>query len=169
MRELSGSEASLIEERRKGLAPFVGESLPVLFDFLRVLGFDDPRSVTINAQPFVAGVDSWLRFQDVRSEDRIWIITRIAYLLGELFRQRYHGRWVLDEDAASVYFLQYVIGDFPPPLQRARISPAGLAANYVDAPSRRSLVDIVSDVDTQVTTLAQVDGCMVRTEEQQSG
>jgi hypothetical protein len=95
-----------------------------------------------------------MKIQIVDPEDRIWILTRIGYFLGEYLNQVYGGLWFVDEDVESPYFLQYVIGSFLRlPNPRVRLAPFALAALYVEEPPGRSLIGLVDRVAAELEAM----------------
>ena len=156
MRDLTEEERGLLERRRAGLDTFIQESFPVLVDFMERLELPQPHMVLREAEKYLPPVDSWMRSQVVTPKDRIWILTRIGYFIGELLNQRLGGCWFLDEDPQSPYFSQYVVGQFTRvPNTYARISPFALAAHYVDQPPGRSLSDLMTRAEDELHQCTQ--------------
>ncbi len=156
MRELTEEERGILERRRSGFDAFFQESRPVLVDFMDRLELPEPHMVLRDAERYLLPVDSWMKSQVVMPEDRIWILTRIGYFIGELLNQRFGGYWFLDEDPQSPYFSQYVVGQFTGvPNPYARISPLALAAYYVDQPPGRSLSDLLTGAEEELRQRTQ--------------
>lgn len=155
MRDLTEVEEKIIHYRRKEFAGFVSESVPVLIHFLSCLGMLNPEEVKNNAERFVVPLDLWMKEQPILEEDRIWILTRMGYFIGEYLNQRYGGVWMLEEDVDSPYFSQYVVGEFKNlPILNSRVSPFSLANNYVGEPPGRSLVNKLEFVREELVKIA---------------
>jgi hypothetical protein len=139
-----------LESRRSKFGAFVRESDPVLVDFLQRLEFPDPHVVLQDATKYVAPIDAWLRDQTIDPSDRIWILSRIGYFLGELLKQKYGGEWFIDEDPESPYFLQYVMGKFTRATRPfMKLPPFALADFYLSQPPGRSFQNILARVDRE--------------------
>lgn len=155
MRELTLEEQNRLEELERGLHDFVQVALDALGNFMERLELPQPYMVLQDAGAYLSALDSWMREQIVAPDDRIWILTRVGYFLGELLNQRFGGHWFVDDHPASPYFLQYVVGRFTQlPNRHARISPFALAANYVDLSPGRSLSAVVARVEEQLRQLS---------------
>jgi hypothetical protein len=151
MRKLTTEERGRLEQRQAGLDPFVREGLEFLVDFVNHLGVPEPAKVLRHAESYIQPVDLWLEDQVVAPEDRVWIIARIGYFIGEVLNQRLGGDWFVDTHPDSPYFAQYVVGEFTGLSDPStRISPFGVAANYVDQPPRRSLSAVIERVVAQL-------------------
>jgi hypothetical protein len=142
------SQDNIIEQRRKEFTQFVQEEFEVVGDFFERIGLPDPNSFTDDAEKFVSPLNEWLRDQMVTDDSRIWLLTCLGYFIGELFSQRYDGKWLLEEDASSPYFGNYVVGDFKKlPIKSSRISPFASANNLVNQSPGRSLMSTIEKID----------------------
>ena len=151
MRNLSDEEVAIRGRRRAGLEVFVQESMPVLIDFMERLELPYPDMVLKEAEKYAAPLDAWMRDQVIEPGNRIWILTRIGYFIGELLNQRLGGCWFLDEDAGSPYFLQYVVGQFTRLNNpNARIAPFALADYYVAQPPGRDLLSVIRETEERL-------------------
>ena len=154
MKSMNNEQVGLLERRRVDFKDFVGESMDILTDFLQRLGAADPSKISISAEEFLPLIDSWMSWQIVTPEDRVWIITRIGYFIGELLNQKFSGHWMLDEEADSPYFSQYIVGDFANlPIIKSKIAPFALAKNYVDSPEGRSLLSVLLKVESELRNI----------------
>src|SRR5438132_10181874 len=81
MRNLSETEQALRERRRAGFDAFFQESRPVLVDFMKRLGFEEPHAVLLDARKFLGPLDAWMRAQVVGTDQRTWILTRLGYFI----------------------------------------------------------------------------------------
>jgi hypothetical protein len=154
MRELTSDEAETLERRRAVLDQFVREGWEVLVDFVEALGLPEPGMVLRVADEYVAPVDRWLSEQVIGPEDRIWLLPRVGYFIGEVLIQRFSGSWFIDEDPDSPWFAHYVVGRFTS-LDNpwVRIDPLAVASNLVDEPPGRSLLGAVERKDVEIRRL----------------
>lgn len=120
MRKLTSKEQQELSRRREGFKAFLAERMPVLADFMQSLELSDPALVLVDAATFLAPLENWMKAQVVQAEDRVWILTRLGYFIGEYLIQRRGGCWFLNELPDSKYFGKYVVGRFA----RARNSNA---------------------------------------------
>jgi hypothetical protein len=121
--------------------------MPVLTEFIALLGMPNPHMVLMEAQQYLPAVDSYMKRQTVAPEDRIWILTRLGYFIGELLVQRFAGCWFLDEIPDSRYFLRYVVGRFARiPNPNAMVEPFYTADVYLSQLPEQSLTGIIDKV-----------------------
>lgn len=71
-----------IEKQKERFNSFREERLPVLHDFSKGLGFQDPHEILINPEKFLQPISSWLSDQEISAESKNWITVRIGYFLG---------------------------------------------------------------------------------------
>ncbi len=105
MRELTEHEQDERNRRRAGIDAFLAERMPALTDFAQRLELRDPPMIVADPQRYVPSIDAYIKDQVVTREDRIWILSRLGYLIGEVLVQRLSGRWVLNEIPDSRYCL----------------------------------------------------------------
>jgi hypothetical protein len=150
-RELTPEEMGLRERRRSALPTFLEERMPVLADFADRLELREPARIVAEPERYLAAIDEFMRDQEVREEDRIWILTRIGYYIGELLVRRLSGRWFLNEIPDSRFFLHYVVGAFGHARNaNAMVAPFEVAASFVAQPPGRSLALLVSEVEADI-------------------
>lgn len=101
-----------LADRKAKFDGFLEERMPVLVDFVRALGFQEPHRVLNEPQLFIAGVGSWVEAQKIGGEDRAWLASRIGYLIGEYLVTQLGGHWLVCERTDSRYFGRYVVGGF---------------------------------------------------------
>ena len=154
MRELTSDEVETLERRRATLDTFVQEGWEALVDFVDALGLPEPGMVLRVADEYVAPVDRWLSEQVIGPDDRIWLLPRVGYFIGEVLIQRFSGSWRIDDDPDSPWFAHYVVGRFTS-LDNpwVRIDPLAVASNLVDEPPGRSLLAAVGRTDSEIRRL----------------
>lgn len=151
MRELTPDEQALRDRRRAGFEAFFQESMPVLVEFMNNLELPEPHMVLRDPDRFLAPVDAWMRNQEVAAEDRVWILTRLGYFIGQLLNARHGGHWFLNEVPDSRYFLRYVVGRFTRiPNPNAMVDPFHVADVYLSQPAGRSLSAFVNEVEQEL-------------------
>lgn len=107
-------EDGLLERRRAELDDFYKGLLPALVDFVDRLGIRPAHEVLKQAQEFAPHVETALRdVAPADEDDRTWLLTRIAYFVGEFFVQKHQGCWYVNDVKGSRYFARYVVGRFP--------------------------------------------------------
>jgi len=92
----------------------------------------------------------------VNEEERVRLLTRVAYFIGEYFAQKYGGCWCVNDIEGSKYFSHYVVGRFSR-LSNASlmIAPFEAAQVFVDTQPPRQLEELLSEVDVALMALNQ--------------
>lgn len=139
MRDLTREENDLRERRREGLDAFLAERMPVLADFAERLCLPDAPMIVADPNRFLHPVSHFMRDQVIGEGDRVWIHTRIGYLIGEITAQRLGCHWFLNEVPDSRYFLRYVIGQPARFNPAAMVDPFAVADAYLSEPPGRDL------------------------------
>jgi hypothetical protein len=145
-RDLTTDEQATLARRRAGFAQFRAERMHVLADFAEALQLPMPPMIVAEPRRYLDAIDQFLRDQLVAPDDRVWILTRIGYFVGEILIVGHRGVWMLDEDPGSRTYLRYAIG-FPGVRPGTTIDPFAHAAAYIDRPAPRSLAQVVADVE----------------------
>jgi hypothetical protein len=130
------------------LPAFLEQKGPVLIDFAKRLDLSEPELVVTNPAQCLDAISVFMRDQLVNEDDRVWILTRLGYLIGELLVRRFEGDWFLNDIPDSKYFLHYVVGRF----QRiknpdAMVAPFEVANHFLSQESGRDLALLVSEVE----------------------
>jgi hypothetical protein len=150
MRNLTEEEHKLLAERKERFSTFFDERLSVLKDFMERLNLADPVLVAIKAENFLLPLDLFLKEQDVDSDLRPWILTRLGYYIGELLVQKLNGIWFVNEIADSRYFARYVVGKFMGISNKnAMIDPflvAEVALSEATKHGDTSLTDLINEI-----------------------
>jgi hypothetical protein len=151
MRSLTNEEEELIERRRADFEKVLHERMPVLTEFMKLLNLPNPPMVLVNADHYLASLDQWMKDQDISSNDRVWIHTRIGYYIGEYFVQRLSGHWFVNDVIDSRFFAMYVVGEFHN-IQNpnAMIDPFRIANDFLSEPKGRSLSGLLSTVEKEL-------------------
>jgi hypothetical protein len=151
MRELTQHEQGERNRRLAGMDAFLAERMPVLSDFAQRLELRDPAMIVADPERFLPSIDAYMRDQVITAEDRVWILTRLGYLVGELLVQRLSGSWFLNEIPDSRFFLRYVVGRFADvPNPAAMVDPFHVADVYLSQEPGRSLSTIVKQVEDEL-------------------
>lgn len=130
----------LLARRISGFDSFKAERMPVLHEFCKSLGFDEPHEVLNQPERFLSMMDSGFKNAVVSEENRVWLITRMGYYIGEYLVCLYDGLWLVDKDPSSPTFAKYVVGDFSFDGVISRlVDPFEMAQCYVDTPAPRFL------------------------------
>lgn len=148
-RSLSIEEESLRQRRLRELPGFLEDRVQVLIDFATRLNLPEPESIVSDPLRHLAALSAFMEDQVVAEDDRIWILTRIGYFVGELLARRFRGRWFLNEIPDSRYFLHYVVGKFEHLKNpHAMAAPFEVADYFVSLPPRRDLSALVHEVES---------------------
>lgn len=145
----------LIEKRKAGLDQFVTESFSVIVDFADRLGINDPHKVLTDfncLKDFIfSTVNDFVKSQIIKQNDRAWIITRIGYLLGEYFKEKYSGYWTVNENRNSKQFGHYVI--FVKSSNGSLLYPIDVfsaAMEYIDQNPDRNLASLIKEIEAEI-------------------
>lgn len=151
MRELTQNEQGERNRRRAGMDAFLAGRMPVLSEFAQRLELRDPPLIGADPERYLPSIDAYMKDQVVGPEDRVWILTRLGYLIGEILVQRLSGSWFLNDIPDSRYFLRYVVGRFAAlPNPAAMLDPFQVADAYLSQPPGRSLSAIVKQVEEEL-------------------
>ncbi|MBK5302014.1 MULTISPECIES: hypothetical protein [Gammaproteobacteria] len=130
----------LLARRISGFDSFKSERMPVLHEFCKSLGFDEPHEVLNQPEKFLPMMDSGFKNAVISEENRAWFITRIGYYIGEYLISLYDGLWLVDKDPSSPTFARYVVGDFSyEGVITQVVDPFEMAQCYADTPVPRFL------------------------------
>lgn len=152
MRPLTPSEIEMLDRRRAGFDEFLAERMPVLAEFMQVLQFPNPALVLVEAEKYLAGLDQWVSLQVIGSEDdRIWLLTRLGYFVGEYLVQGLNGCWIFNENPESQTFGRYVVGQFSKIRNRnAMVDPFMVADMCIAEPPGRSLQNLLDEAEEEL-------------------
>ena len=135
MAELTPAQTKQLLQLRAQFDAFLVERLPVLVDFCTSLELPEPHLVLNEPTSFVSPVNQWLSAQnlaDISRDDRVWLTTRLGYLIGEYFVCCYSGCWFVDDNPDSNWFAHFVVGQFPRH-GSARVAPMQMAIDLVES------------------------------------
>lgn len=151
MREITDQERKRQNLLRKEFDRFIDERFPILADFAERLELHDHSMIVIDPERYLASIDAFMKNQTVNPEDRVWILTRLGYFIGELLIQHFGGIWFLNEIPDSRYFLRYVVGRFAAIKNRdAMVDPFYVADVFLSEPPGRSLISIVHQLEKEL-------------------
>lgn len=138
---MSESDKALLASRLAGFAAFRTERLPVLHQFVEAIGGGENAYEVLNTPAkFLPLLEHSFNSLAVEEHNRVWLITRIGYFIGEYLLTAYYGCWQVDQDPQSTTFARYVVGDFSyAPRPGLSVDPFDIAQRYVDGPLPRSL------------------------------
>ncbi|EIK64154.1 hypothetical protein PflQ8_2442 [Pseudomonas fluorescens Q8r1-96] len=141
MRQMTDEEKTELKKRKDRFDVFRKECMPVLHDFANILGCESPHEILIVPEKFLPYISKYMAAQDVSDSNRIWLMTRIGYFIGEWLVGKFDGCWVVDESVESKTFSRYVIGEFGGAGAGKVIDPFSLAQAYVDTRPPRNLIE----------------------------
>lgn len=144
-------DASL-DARREAFDDFYNELLAELVDFVGRIGISPAHEVLTHADKFVPLVNNALRDMSISDEDdRVWLLTRVGYFVGEYFSQKFGGCWLVCEKKDSKFYARYVIGEFGGWVgSDVFLDPFEISAVYVDSPVPRDLVSLLEEAGSQL-------------------
>jgi len=139
---VSSEQHSIIEQRALAFPEVLAEmsgDLAELADFLVVPNY---RFSKDGLEALGQSLDTFLSNADLAALDedqRVWLHTRMMYLIGELLNERHGGHWLLQSDPGSDFFGRYVVGGFLDDPDRL-VDPAAAAHNVLTADPPRDLL-----------------------------
>jgi hypothetical protein len=154
MRELTVGERTTLERRKAAFDVFFRESMPVLAEFVELLGLPDPCLVINEPDRFLPPVAEWVDRQEVSNDDRDWIAARLGYFIGYVLAARLGGHWMVVEDPDSPLFARYVVGGFVAPRNPLAIAdPFAMAIAYLECAPPRNLVNLIWENEARLKRL----------------
>jgi hypothetical protein len=151
MRTLTIEEERELAGRREKFKAFLAERLPVLTEFMQFLQLRDASLVLVTAEKFLSPLEHWMKAQVVQTEDRVWILTRLGYFIGEYLVQRHGGCWFLNELPHSRYFGRYVVGRFcNAQNENAMVDPFVVADAYLAERPGVTLSGLLAEVEDEI-------------------
>jgi hypothetical protein len=150
-RPLTPDETRVLQKRKDGFEEFYEQMMPTLVDFMKRLELEPSHEVLLQAEVFLPKLSQTLEPMKVEGpEDRIWLITRLGYFVGEYCVQKYSGCWFVNDIVDSSYFGRYVVGQFARlKNQNAMVDPFLVAQEYVDT-RHAPLIQLVQEVDSEL-------------------
>lgn len=143
-----------LELQKDRFESFRQERMPVLHEFSKNLGFQNPHEILINPMAFLEPISNWLSDQEISEESKNWIIVRIGYFIGELFAVKHDGCWSVCEAQSSRYYGHYVVGEFSSfNNPNALFAPMEVAFELANQPKGRSLSGIVAEIESALSGL----------------
>ena len=133
-------------EAQKKFEQFLVERMPVLVEFARALSFPEPHRILNEPHLFSHGISDWLSQQAVGPDDRVWLVTRLGYFVGEYLNMRYSGAWFVNESPNSRYFGRYVVGQFYKIANQSALADPFEVAMVAVEPNAPSLEELLAEV-----------------------
>jgi hypothetical protein len=145
---MNESQERLLDERKKEFANFYKALMPTLVDFVERLGVTPAHAVLNQADQYVTYLESALRDMEITDDDdRLWLLNRMAYFIGEYFAQLLDGCWYVYEVVDSPFFARYVVGKFEKISDPGMmIDPYEIAHSFIESPIPRELSPLLSQV-----------------------
>jgi hypothetical protein len=152
---MTSDEMILLEKRKQGFDKFYTELIPTLVEFVGNMGVNPAHEVLKNAVQFAPYLDRALENMAIADDqDKIWLLTRMGYFVGEYFAQKYGGSWYVNEIEGSRYFGRYVVGNFSRLGNAAlMLDPFLISQVYVDEAVPRHLEKLLTQVDAELIGL----------------
>jgi hypothetical protein len=154
---MTKEDAALLDRRKAVFDDFYDDLLECLVDFVDKMGIGHAHKVLKQADLFVPYLARALEKMEVDGDDeRIWLLARVGYFLGEYFVQRYGGCWYVNDIPGSRYFARYIVGQFSRlGHPTAMIDPFQAAEVYVDTPAPRDLEKLIAEVEAELGAVKQ--------------
>ena len=151
MRELTRIEEVELEERKQNLDAFLAERMPVLVEFCEMIGVKEPHVVLMAAEKVLPEISRFLEMEEIGEEDQNWLISRVGYLIGEYFAQKFAGCWYLNSSPDTRFFLRYVVGKFDDRVKPSgEIDSFGIARDFVHTAAPRDLIALVKSLEDEL-------------------
>lgn len=143
---------AVLESRLKDFDEFYNELLTELVDFVGRIGIDPAHEVLNHAPEFVSLVNRALQEMVVSDEDdRVWLMARVGYFVGEYFSQKFGGCWLVCTQEKSRFYARYVIGEFEGgACDDVFVDPFEIAKSYVDSNIPRSLTALLEQAESEL-------------------
>ena len=157
MEQPTPEQLETLRNRREKREQFLNERMPVLVEFCKALDFPEPHRVLTTPSIFLSGVNQWVAQQNLENtcqEDRVWLITRLGYFIGECLVEEFGGYWFLDENPDSRWYTSYVVGKFPR-CPNARVDPFRVAMEAVERPTGQTLDLLVRELTGEIEKWAK--------------
>ena len=138
-----------LKRRQDQFENFYNELIPSLVYFVKRLGIEPSHEILNHASAFKEPIGAALQNLAVEDNaDRIWLISRVGYFIGEYFVQKFGGHWFVNDIEGSKFFARYVVGRFTARVQpNAMIDPFDAAQAYVDGPAPRNLDSVLNEIE----------------------
>lgn len=153
---MTTQQQQLLDKRKRDFPVFYEQLIPSLVDFIEMMGISPSHEVLKSAPMFVPLLSTALQnLECVDEQDKIWLLTRLGYFIGEYFTQKYSGAWYLNENPTSRYFARYVVGKFSVESERElNIDPFIIAEAYISTATPRDLESIMNEAEQELAALA---------------
>lgn len=152
MRALSDSEKDVLTKRRQAFGAFLEERMPVMASFAEQLEIYPASRIVSDPSSCIEPIARFVRYQSIEPEDRVRLITRLGYYIGELLIQRCGGCWGINELPGTRFFLRYVVWQFARPINpNAQLDPFEIAAVLLDSPADKDLRGVIDAVLKELT------------------
>lgn len=127
---------------------FYNDVIGALVEFIGDMGISPAHEVLNNAPKFVSSLSDALSRAVVEGEeDRVWLISRVGYFVGEYFSQKFRGGWRVCPDVDSAMYARYVVCDFELDEWRGRmIDPFEVSRHFVDRMGDVRFEDFLSSI-----------------------
>ena len=138
-----------LKRRQDQFENFHNELIPSLVYFAKRPGIEPAHEILNHACAFKEPIDAALQSLAVEDNaDRIWLISRVGYFIGEYFAQKFGGHWFVNDIEGSKFFTRYVVGRFTARVRpNAMIDPFDAAQACVDRPIPRSLDSVLNGIE----------------------
>jgi hypothetical protein len=150
-------DISVLERRQARFDRFYEELMPALVDFVERVGIKPGHGVLNQAPLYVEHLTTALSGLTVSSdEDRIWLLARVSYFIGEYLVQKYSGYWYVNDIEGSRYFARYVVGRFSALNNLVpMVDPFEVAQVFVDTPPPRQLDALLGEVESELAHMSK--------------
>jgi len=147
---VSSEQHSIIEERIRAFPDLLAEMPGALGELADFLGVPDYRFTRDGLEALAQALSIFLSNADlgtIDDEQRIWLHTRIMYLIGELLSERHGAHWSLQSDPDSDFYGHYVVGGFRHDADRLA-DPAAAAYELLNEEPPRDLLGAIERLGT---------------------
>ncbi len=145
---MNAEEQKLLADRQAQFDGFLEELNPVLVEFAEDLGLPEPVTILTEPENFVEPLTEFMRDQTIGEEDRMWIMVRLAYFIGEVLAARLDGTWFVNEWPETRYFARYVVGEFEAETRpNAMFDPFEAAGSFTGHPPGRDLAKFIDEIE----------------------
>ena len=141
-----------LKQRKENFTQFYKELIPSLVDFVEKLGISPGHAVlkqVVDCAPLLSR--SLERIEISNQEDRVFLLSRVSYFVGEYFAQKYGGAWYVNEIEGSRYYARYVVGKFWQTVNpNVMVDPFLVAEDYLQQPIPRNLQALLDEIEAEL-------------------
>ena len=115
MCSMTEEQRALLDRRRAAFDDVIAQLEPSLIELADHLGLEHPDAAMRRLDAILSALDlilPRLDFAALGSDELLWLHTRLLYFVGAWLVEKFEGRWLLQDDPESEFFMRFVVGGF---------------------------------------------------------